>query len=191
MAAIAIRKNAWDAASNSQRAILKLAMAKLQLGVPSTFTGGGQQWYVFDDSRITLKQVAILGKLVKGLAGLPRNWSPPMIQDEDGNDVRVDRGAVEAQVYEFVKANVVLPRDVEYDETVTVQVPDWEWRTYVDPETGDDYRYRHDLGTTSPVDVVRPKANPWQVTLDAQGASAAIKAAGSVPADWEAVTDGE
>ena len=116
MAVIAIRKNAYDAASNAQRQILKLAMAKLQLGTPVTYQGQGQEWYVFADSRITLKHVAVLGKLVKGLASLPRNWSPPRFQDEDGNDTRIDRKAVEAQVYDFVKANVVLPKDVTYGE---------------------------------------------------------------------------
>ena len=151
MAVVAIRKNVWDAASNSQRSILRWAMAELALGTPAVYANGGQEFYVFVDSRITYRQVAVLGKLVKGLAGLPRNWSPPMIQDDEGNDVRVDRGAVEAQVYDFVKGNVVLPRDVSYSE-------------------GGDL---------------------WQETLDAQGAPAAIKAAGAVPASWEAVTDGE
>ncbi len=191
MAVIAIRKNAYDAASNAQRQILKLAMAKLQLGTPVTYTGQGQEWYVFSDSRVTLKHVAVLGKLVKGLASLPRNWSPPMTQDDEGNDVRVDRKAVEAQVYDFVKANVVLPRDVEYDETVTIQAPDREWRTFTDPDTGEEYSLWVKTGTTSPIQVVQPKANPWQVTLDAQAAPGAIKAADAVPASWEAVTDGE
>ncbi len=186
MAAIAIRKTAWVNASASQKNVLRWAVADLALGTPAEYADGGKKWYVFSDSRITLEHVATLGQLLKGLASWAQ-WAAPMVKDSDGNNVRVDRGAAAAEVYDFVKGDRVHPRDVEYDETVTVQVRDRERR--IDPETG---RWAwYDLGTTSPVDEVRAKANPWQVTLDAQAAPAAIKAAGRVSADWEAVTDGE
>ena len=115
MAVIAIRKNAWDVASNAQRAILKLAVAKLQLGQPATYMGGGQEWYVFSDSRITHRQVAVLGTLMKGLAGLPSSWTPPTIIDAYGADTgRVDRAATEALIFDFVKDNIVAPKDITY-----------------------------------------------------------------------------
>ncbi len=190
MAAIAIRKNVWDAASNSQRSMLRWAMAGLALGVPAVYKDGGQEFYVFDDSRFTYAQVATLGQLVKRLASLSRTWVPPMVKNDEGEDVHVDRVAAAAEVHGMVVDERVHPRDIEYDETVTVQVPDRERRTYVDPDTGDEHDYWHRLDTTHPVDEVRAKANPWQVTLEAQGAPAAIKAAGSVSANWEAVTDG-
>ncbi len=190
MATIAIRKTAWVNASASQKNVLRWAVAELGLGTPVEYADGGKKWYVFDDSRITLGHVATLGQVLKGLASWAQ-WAAPMVKDEDGNVVRVDRAAAAAEVYDFVKGDRVHPRDVEYDETVVVQVRDRERRTYVDPDTGDEHDYWHRLDTTHPVDEVRAKANPWQVTLDAQGAPAAIKAAGSVSANWEAVTDGE
>ena len=190
MAIVAIRKNVWDAASNSQHSILSLAMAALMLGTPAVYRDGGQEWYVWSDWRMTLGQVATWGMLVKGLAGLPRDWKPTMVQNGEGEDVRVDRAATEASVNGFVKDDRVHPRDVEYDETVTVQVPDRERRTVTD-EDGNVHEFWFDLGTTHGVDVVQAKGNPWQVTLEAQGAPAGVKAFAAVPADWEAVTDGE
>ena len=101
----------------------------------------------------------------------------------------MDRRAAAAEVHDFVHAGMVHPQDVEYEETVRVQVPDRERRTVTD-EDGNEHSYWFDLGTTHGMDVRQAKANPWQVTLDAQAAPAAIKAYDAVPVDWEAVTDG-
>ena len=143
MATVGIRATAWDGLRDNQRQIMRLAVARLQLGVPARFTDGTNDWFMFSDWRFNLDQVAILGALVVAVAGLPEAWTPPLNPDST-----VDREATEAAVITYVSPTVVWPDDIVYLDD--------------DP-------------------------NPWQTTLDAQSAPAAIRAGGSVPAGFTPV----
>ena len=120
MATVGIRVTAWDGLRDNQRAIMRWGVARLALGSPARFTDGTDEWFVFDDWRFDLDQVAILGALVVSVAGLPVEWEPPTIHVTiDGQDVDtgiVDRVATEALVIAYVAPTVVYPADIVYDE---------------------------------------------------------------------------
>ena len=137
VATVGIRQAAWDGLRDNQRAVMRWAVARLALGIPARYTDGTDEWFVFDDWRVNLDQIAILGALVVALSGLPVGWEPTL--NPDGT---VDRATTETRVIGYVSPTVIWPADITYDE--------------FDP-------------------------NPWQTTLDAQGAPDAIRAAGRVP----------
>ena len=121
MATVGIRATAWDGLRDNQRAIMRWGVARLALGTPARFTDGTDEWFVFDDWRFDLNQIAILGALVVAVAGLPVGWEPPtiIVQDIDGQDVDtgiVDRVATEALVIAYVQPTVVYPADIVYLE---------------------------------------------------------------------------
>ena len=120
MATVGIRVTAWDGLRDNQRQIMRLAVARLALGTPARFTDGVDEWFVFDDWRFDLDQVAILGALVVAVAGLPVGWEPPTIhvtvQGQDVDTGIVDRVATEALVIAYVQPTVVWPVDIVYDE---------------------------------------------------------------------------
>ena len=75
------------------------------------------EWFVFDDWRFDLDQIAILGALVVAVSGLPVGWEPPTILDSEGVDTGiVDREATEVLVIAYVQPTVVWPADIVYDE---------------------------------------------------------------------------
>ena len=111
MATVGIKQTAWDGLRNNQRQIMRLAVARLALGTPARFTDGTDEWFVFDDWRFDLDQIAILGALVVAVAGLPVGWSPPLNPDST-----VDRDATEAAVIAYVAPTIVWPADIVYAE---------------------------------------------------------------------------
>lgn len=90
MSVIAIRKSAWDAGTATQQAILRKSCSLLDLGEPVQYSDGTNDWFIFNDWRIDLTDIAYLGTLCKGPAGM----TP-------------DR----AQVVDYVTSRVVLPKD--------------------------------------------------------------------------------
>lgn len=108
MATIAIRKSAWDAASARDRTIFRYAAKLLELGDPAVYVnGGGVEWYISDDHRLRLKDVARLGVVVKGIAQnttyeLPLNGRGEL----DVEQLRADMKA-------WVTSRIVWPVDVE------------------------------------------------------------------------------
>ena len=111
MATVGIRVTAWDGLRDNQRAIMRLGVARLALGIPARHTDGTNEWFIFDDWRFDLDQIAILGALVVAVAGLPVGWSPPLNPDST-----VDRDATEALVVAYVAPTVVWPADIVYAE---------------------------------------------------------------------------
>ena len=111
MATVGIRATAWDGLRDNQRQIMRLGVARLALGTPARFTAGVDEWFVFDDWRFDLNQIAILGALVVAVAGLPEAWEPPLIPDST-----VARDATEALVIAFVQPTIVWPADIVYAE---------------------------------------------------------------------------
>jgi len=193
-AVIGIKKTAWQNANDTQRTILRWGMAKLDLGQPAEYKQGNTRWFVFSDWRITLEDVARLGTLVKGLAAFP-NYQFPMkdILDRDGNvfDTVVDKAATKADVVSYVQSNWVDPAVVPLTELVDVTVP-VRVRVEVLDENGNSFDPPTFHWVDHPIDthvVQREQSlgDPATLVLAAQGAPAAIAAAGRVPDAWTAV----
>ena len=95
MSAIGIRKSAWQAGTATQRAILRKSCALLDLGQPVLYSDGTNGWFIFDDDRIALLDIAYLGVLCVGLTQLPPGMQP-----------------TRQQVIDYVTSRVVLPKDI-------------------------------------------------------------------------------
>ena len=186
---VGIRKNAWNAGNESQRWAMRLAGSVCELGEPAVYVGGGQDWFIFDDTRISLRDVAILGTVAAGLAQYP-NWTVPTRPNGS-----VDRVKAREQIETFVRNSIVLPRDIAYTEIVQEQVPEYVWvEVPVLDENGDPVldengnpvtqQVREATGGTVLVDVERPLGDPYGLTLAAQGAPGWIAAASAIPAGW-------
>jgi len=102
MSVIAIKKSAWDNASVRDRTIFRYAAKRLGLGVPATYKAGTTIWYVFADTRFTLKDLAYLGTLVKGIA-TNTTYELPMTNGE------LDKIQLRKDVVNWVKTRVVWP----------------------------------------------------------------------------------
>lgn len=179
--AIGIRKNAWDNANGVQRTILRWCVGRLDLGVPAEYEQpNGTRWYVFHDSRIELLDVAVLGTVVKGLAQFS-NYRP------------TSKAQAKADVEDYVRSRIVLPKDVALTEIVQVEVP---VRVQVevpvtdvngDP-TGEFVLVWRDHPTdTRLVDVEQSLGDAPALVLAAQGAPGVVAAGSFVPAGWVAV----
>lgn len=58
MGVLGLRRNAWESASAPQRQFLGAVLDKLELGDPARYHApGGQEWFIFSDTRITPKFV--------------------------------------------------------------------------------------------------------------------------------------
>ena len=68
MAVVALRKNAWDQASGPQKAVARMLIDQLQLGEPAGGAVGTQEWYVWDDWRITPRFVENMAWVFSHLA---------------------------------------------------------------------------------------------------------------------------
>ena len=131
MSAIGIRRSTFDGLSAVRRAVVRLVCDRLDLGTPALYqTAAAQQWYIFDDHRISLRDVAILGKMAANLGALNITTAGKT------------RAEIRAELVAWVQSlNVVWPEAINY--------------------TG--------------------QANPWQHTLDANGAPVSVRADSSVP----------
>jgi len=131
MGTVAIRRSVFDALAANRRQVVRWMLRRLALGDPALYTAGAVEWYVWDDARLDLEHVAVLGAVSAAFTDIPAGYDP----------TTKTRTQVEAGVRGFIAARLVLPSAVNY--------------------TG--------------------SANPYQTTLDANGAPAAVRAAGSVP----------
>lgn len=175
MAVVALRENAWNAGNDSQKWAMRLAARKVELGQPAVYEQpNGTRWLIASDSRLSLLDVAILGTVAAGLAAFP-NWTVP-----------ADKETARSEVYDFVKATIVLPKDIAYTEIVQVEVP---VRVQVevldangDPFDPPVFQWVDDpLGTTQLVDVEQSLGDPYALTLAAQGAPTWLAARESIP----------
>ena len=131
MSALGIRKSTFDGLTAVRRAVVRLVCDRLDLGTPALYqTGGGVQWYVFDDHRISLRDLAVLGKVAANLGALNITVAGKT------------RAEIRAEIIAWAQSlNVVWPEAINY--------------------TG--------------------QGNPWQHTLDANGAPVSVRADSSVP----------
>jgi hypothetical protein len=104
MATIAIRRTAVQGLTAKQRKIVQFVMSRLDLNDPAAFVDGANvHWLVFDDTRISLDDIAILGTLVRLIGNAAvTNYDPT---DDTPDQVRTKiRQALNAQV---VRADTV------------------------------------------------------------------------------------
>ena len=175
MSVVAIRKSAWEAGTAGQRAAMRFAARQVELGQPALYQqANGTEWFVSSDSRMTLLDVAILGTVAAGLATFP-DWTPP-----------ADKALAREQVYDFVKNNIVAPRNVALTEIVQVEVP-VRIQVEVFDENGDPFDppvlvWQNHPTDTQLIDVEQSLGDPYDLVLAAQGAPSWIAARESIPA---------
>lgn len=104
MAALGIKKVAWQGLGQRDKTILRRLFALLDLGMPAEYgQPNGTRWYVFDDWRFDLKAAAYLGCIIACLDEIPLGYEPPPTKVE----LRADATA-------FAESKgVVWPVDVE------------------------------------------------------------------------------
>lgn len=109
MSAIAFRRSAVLALTAQQRRVLRFVTEKLELGQPAQYTApDAAVWYIFDDHRITLRDMAILGCFAATLASMP-------------SDIET-----RAQLWEHVKNTIVLPSAIDFTGSMN------PWQTVLD-----------------------------------------------------------
>lgn len=70
MASIAVRQNTYNALNATQKEIVRWVAARLELGQPAVYLNGATPWLIYDDDRITLDDIAVLGTVAANLAAL-------------------------------------------------------------------------------------------------------------------------
>lgn len=105
---VALRKSVWQNATVRDRTIFKYAAKRLKIfGVPAEYEiGSGQEWLLSADPRITFKDLADLGTLVKGIAGNTTYKLPVKDGKLDVPQLRIDMS-------QWVSTRVVWPVDLE------------------------------------------------------------------------------
>lgn len=64
MPSLAIRRSTITSLTPKQRKLLKAVLLRLDMGEPADFTApGGVRWFVWDDSKINIRDLAALGTL--------------------------------------------------------------------------------------------------------------------------------
>jgi hypothetical protein len=98
---IAVRKSTYDGLNATQKAVVRWTMRRLQLGEAALYVNASAvQQYVFDDSRIDLDDVAVIGCVGANLALLANQQNLP-----EGPELR-------QQVRDFVASRIVWPADI-------------------------------------------------------------------------------
>lgn len=103
MAAIALRQTTYDALSARNKVIARHALAFLALGEPAQYTDGTNTWLVWDDNRITLLQVAVIGCLAANLASIPAGYTIPASREQ-----------LEADIVSFLGSKLKRPENIAY-----------------------------------------------------------------------------
>lgn len=117
MPAIAIRQSAVNAMSAQQKRLARWVLEEVGLIDPAKFTApGGAVWFIFDDHRITLKDVAYFGCFAAKLASIPTNWTPPDALDDA--TAAEARAWVRQKLAQFVVWPVTIPDGADPYQTV-------------------------------------------------------------------------
>ncbi len=83
MTAVAMRESAVSGLKVRDRRILKFVSRRLMLGEPARFKApGGRIWYVWDDSRFTLRHIAVLGAFAAHVGDIPAGYKVPEDRQE-------------------------------------------------------------------------------------------------------------
>ncbi|MCA1572821.1 MAG: hypothetical protein LC798_21515 [Chloroflexi bacterium] len=99
MGALAIRRTTVDALSATRRQVIRWALQRLALGEPARYSAAGVEWYVWDDGRLDLQLVAVVGALAAVIASVPADYDP----------ATRTRAQVEADVRQVVGSRLVPP----------------------------------------------------------------------------------
>lgn len=136
MASVAVRKTVYDGLTARNQRLLRRARAMLvELGDPNEFVdASGTHWYLWDDPRIDLDMVALLGAITS-------NWQ--------------------------LLASVNIPNNADDIEQAV--------------------RARLGNRLVTPDRVNFSGNDDFQEVLNAQGASAAVRAFAQIPSDWHPV----
>lgn len=96
---IAIRRSTVNNLTPFQRRIVKLVLDRIELGDPAVMTDGTNPWFVWDDPRISLDDVAILGCVAANLNRIPNDYDPDTKQ----------RREMRADIVQFLAARLKPP----------------------------------------------------------------------------------
>lgn len=99
MAFTAFKLSAWTAATAKQKAVLKLAADKLQIGDPARYTFNGNEWLVSEDSRFDFTDATWLVALALSATEI----NAYEINDGDGNRKPMD--IIRSEIKAIIKAN--------------------------------------------------------------------------------------
>ncbi len=116
MAALGVRKTAWQGLSTRNRQIVRYLGELLELGDPAEYEQpGGTRWFVFDDHRFKAKFVAYFGCVLANLTEIPVGYVLPL----DGGEL--DRPQMRADIQTFCESPartnpLVLPEDIVFTE---------------------------------------------------------------------------
>lgn len=89
MAVIAIRKTNYDGLTARNKSVLNKAEATLQLGYPTIMKEpSGALWMCWDDGRITMEQIALLGAIAANWQRIPNNYVVPADKQKAEDDIR-------------------------------------------------------------------------------------------------------
>lgn len=119
MATLGIRKTTYDGLSAVRKAILNLVVDRLDLGTPAVYQNpvGGAFWYLYDDDRIDLRDLAVFGKVAANLASLNLSLT-------DSNGDRKSRATLRQELLAWVQSlSVVWPSEIDY----TGQTNPWQY----------------------------------------------------------------
>jgi len=117
MAALGVRKTAWNGLSVRNKTILRYIGSVLQLGTPSEFIApGGAHWFIFDDHRFKAVVLAYFGCTVANLGDIPGGYTLPTTPGGG-----LDRPQLRSDIRAFCENParthpLVLPQDVVYPE---------------------------------------------------------------------------
>lgn len=99
MPSIAVRKGVLDGLNAQRRYVITYVLDALNLGEPALYTDGTNQFYVWDDARISLDSIARLGALTANWTSIPAGYDPT--QD--------DPETVRHKIKQFVANKIVTP----------------------------------------------------------------------------------
>lgn len=102
MACIGVGKNTYDGLTANQKAVVNRVLTRLDFGTPALYqTAGAIQWYIFDDPRVDLLDLAILGVVAANLGSLPdvTGFTPAQIRN---------------RIQTFIQGKIVLPSAINY-----------------------------------------------------------------------------
>jgi hypothetical protein len=83
VATLAIRKTTWNGLSARNKELVKAVGNLLDLGVPAEWrTAADVRWFLFDDIRFTLRELAYFGALATHLGDIPAGYQIPATRAE-------------------------------------------------------------------------------------------------------------
>ena len=76
MAALGIKQNAWQTATDLQKRAMRIFDDLLLLGNPAHYSDGAETWFIFDDHRFRPLYIAYLGCFAANILDVPPAYYP-------------------------------------------------------------------------------------------------------------------